>query len=110
MDFATYISRGIYAFNALAILVLCVVFVVRRCIWKCSKRGFLPTYASAGNALQVLQTMVQPKVEYVLAEKLEEDSEEDDEGDPFDPTKRLQRQLKQIRLGKCVDQLTTYRP
>jgi hypothetical protein len=111
MDFATYIARGIYAFNALAIFALCVVFVIRRCLWKWrpNRRGFLPTYAAAGNALQALQTMVQPEVGYVLAEKLEEESEDDDEGDPFDPAKQLQRQLKQIRLGKRVDRLTTYR-
>lgn len=108
MDFAIYIVRGIYAFHALVILTFCLVFVIRRCLWrsKRSKRGFFPTYAAAGNALQSLQVMVQPKVDYVLAEKFEDESEDDDEGDLLDPAKHLQQQLRRIKRGEPVHRLT----
>jgi len=112
MDFATSFARGFYVQLGLVVLAFWVVFAFRRYLWRRrrGKRGFLPTYTSAGNAFQTLQTMVQPEVEYVLAEKLEEESEEDEEGDLSDPAKHLRRQLRRIRLGKRVDRLTTYRP
>jgi hypothetical protein len=108
MDFATDLARGFYTFLALYILAFWLVFFLRRCLWrrKGSKRRFLPTYTSAGNAFQALQVMVQPQVENVLSEKLDEESEDDEDGDPFDPEKNLQRQLKRIRRGERVDRLT----
>jgi hypothetical protein len=111
MDFATFVARGIYAFNALVILALCLVFVIRRLLWsrRQNKRGFFPTYTSAGNALQSLQIMVQPKVDYVLAEKLEDEADDDEESDDNDKVaKPFKRQLRQIRLGQPVDRLTAF--
>jgi hypothetical protein len=39
--------------------------------------GFYPGTASMGNALHQLSVIAQPQLEYVLEEKLSEDSEED---------------------------------
>lgn len=75
MDFAMDFFRGFYAFNGLAICLCCIVFWVRRCLWRMRKRrgqrnlGFFPTFTAAGNALQNLQVMAQPRVEHVIAEK-----------------------------------------
>ena len=116
MDFATSVLRGFYAVNALAVLTCCLTFLVRRALWRRRKRngrssrGFFPTYASAGNALQVLQVMPEPRAEYVLEEKLEEEADDDEDGDPCDPTKHLNRQLKQIRRGEKLERLTIMRP
>jgi hypothetical protein len=113
MDFALDVARGIYVFHALVILTLCFVFVLRRFVWRCrrNKRGFYPTYASAGNALQSLQTMVQPRVEYVLSEKFDDESDDDDEGDDNEKVaKPFRRQLRKIRLGESIQTLTVIAP
>jgi hypothetical protein len=45
-------------------------------------KGFRPSYSSLGNALQQLQHMVQPRVEYVLEEKMKDEADEDVAGGP----------------------------
>jgi len=50
------------------------------------KKGFYPTYSGLGRALQQLQQIAQPKMEYVLQEKLKDSAEEDEAGGPKDPT------------------------
>ena len=52
------------------------------------------------------QVFYRPSVEYVLEEKQEQDVEEDDQSDPETPEKYLDRQLRRIRRGEPVDQLT----
>jgi hypothetical protein len=108
LDFTTSVLRGFYAFNALAVSACVVVFYVRRVLWRRRKgrKGFFPTYTAAGNALQVLQTMAEPRTEYVIEEKLQEEAEDDDEGDGADPAKYLDRQLRRIRRGAMVGRLT----
>ncbi|MDW5267851.1 MULTISPECIES: hypothetical protein [Acidobacteriaceae] len=92
------------------IFVACAFFF-QRIRWKKRKRrgkwnlGFYPTAASAGNALHALQIFAQPKVRYVLQEKLSEDEEQDDEGDADDPSMRLKGQLRRIRRGEPVGDL-----
>lgn len=92
------------------IFIACIFFF-QRMRWKHRKRrgkrhpGFYPTAASAGNALHALQIFAQPKVRYVLQEKLSEDEEEDDEGDTDDPSVRLKGQLRRIRRGEPVGDL-----
>jgi hypothetical protein len=87
-------------------------FCARRFLWRRrerlgkSRRGFFPTYTAAGNALQTLQVIPQPRAEYVIDEKFEEEADDDDEGDPYDPTKHLNRQLKRIRRGEILERLT----
>ncbi len=92
-------------------LIACV-FYFQRFLWRLRKRagkhrlGFYPSSASMGNALQTLEIIAQPRLEYVLEEKLDDHEEEDDEAGPKDPTAHLQRQLKRIRNGEEVDSLT----
>jgi hypothetical protein len=111
MDFALGFVRGIYTFTFLC----CVVFCLRRFLWRWRKRrgkrnlGFYPTYTSAGNALQALQVMAQPRAEYVLEEKFEDEADRDDEGEEESPEKHLHRQLRRIRRGERVERLTILR-
>jgi hypothetical protein len=115
LDFATSVMRGFYVFNALLILACCFAFCARRLLWRRRERlgkrrkGFFPTYTAAGNALQTLQVIAQPRAEYVMEEKLDEDAVDDDDGDLCDPTKHLNRQLKRIRHGEIVERLTVLR-
>jgi hypothetical protein len=67
--------------------------------------GFYPNAASLGNALQALQIFVEPNVQQILEEKLDEATDEDDEGGPDDPTTHLNCQLRKIRRGEPVDDL-----
>ena len=111
MDFALGFLRGLYAF----VLICCVVFGLRRFLWRRRKRqggrnlGFCPTYTSAGNALHALQAIAQPRVEFVLAEKFDDEADDDDEGEPDTPEKHLHRQLRRIRRGEKVERLTVLR-
>jgi hypothetical protein len=115
LDFATSVMRGFYACNALVILACCFVFCTRRFLWRRRERlgkrrkGFFPTYTAAGNALQTLQVIAQPRAEYVIEEKFDEEADDDEVGDPCDPTKHLNRQLKRIRRGEIVKRLTVLR-
>jgi hypothetical protein len=115
LDFATSVMRGFYAFNALVILACCFAFCARRFLWRRRERlgkrrkGFFPTYTAAGNALQTLQVIAQPRAEYVIEEKFDEEADDDDDGDLCDPTKHLNRQLKRIRRGEILEKLTVLR-
>ena len=116
LDFATSIVRGYYTFIALVILVCFFAFCAQRFLWKRRKRlgkrkrGFFPTYTAAGNALQTLQAIAQPRADYVLEEKFEDEADDDDEGGPPDPTKHWKRHLKRIRRGETIEKLTVMRP
>jgi hypothetical protein len=115
MDFALGFLRGFYAFNALVILSCCGLFGLRGFLWSRRKRrgrrnlGFCPTYTSAGNALQALQVIAQPRAEYVLAKKFDDEADDDDEGERGNPEKHLHRQLRRIRRGEKVERLTVLR-
>jgi hypothetical protein len=69
-------------FLAFALVFYCLRFRSQR------KKGFRPSYSNLGNALQQLQRIAQPRVEYVLQEKLKDEAVEDDQGGPKDPTGR----------------------
>jgi hypothetical protein len=107
MSFDLMFLRAFLALSAFA----ATAFLYQRARFKRRYRkgikhpGFYPSVASLGNALQSLQTLAQPDVQYILEEKLDESEEEDDEADPCDPARRLNRQLEQIRLGQPVDRL-----
>jgi len=85
----------------------CIVFV-QRTVWRWRKKtgksrlGFFPTGASMGNALQVLQAIAEPQIQYVIEERLEEPTDEGDEAGPKDPTAHLMRQARRIRKGEDV--------
>ncbi len=113
MDFAMYFVRGLYVY----VLLFCIVFWARRFLWRRRKRrgqrnlGFFPTFTSAGNALQTLQIMAQPRAQHVIEEKFDDQADDDDEGEPADPEKHLQRQLRRIRRGERIERLTAlHRP
>ena len=115
MDFAAEFLRGFYVLNGLAIVLCCIVFWGKRLLWRRRKRmgkrnpGFFPTFTSAGNALQNLQVIAQPRAQYVISEKLDDEADEDDEGEPGNPEKHLQRQLRRIRRGERIERLTALR-
>ncbi len=115
MDFSVNFLRGYFVFNELFVLSCCVLFCVRRFLWRRRKRqgkrslGFFPTYTSAGNALQALQAIAQPEADYVLAEKFNDEADDDAEGGPDTPKRHLHRQLRRIRRGEKVERLTVLR-
>jgi hypothetical protein len=71
-------------------LVFALVFYCMR-YRSVRKKGFRPSYSDLGNALQQLQRIPQPRVEYVLQEKLKDEAEQDDQGGPKDPTQGTRR-------------------
>jgi hypothetical protein len=98
------------AFMAFIILVA-LLFFFQRIRYRRRKRlgkkhfGFYPSAALMGNALQSLQLLAQPDVQYILEEKQDEDADEDGDAGPDDPTAHLNRQLKRIRRGEPIDTL-----
>jgi hypothetical protein len=70
------------------------------------RRRFRFTGVAVGNALQILHVYVDPRVRYVIAQRLEEQAEDDGEDDCADPRKHLERQLRRIRRGEQLDRLT----
>jgi hypothetical protein len=60
-----------------------------------------------GNALHQLQTIAEPQIQYVIEEKLDEESEDDDSCGADDPVRHLHRQAQKIRRGLPIDRLTT---
>ena len=115
MDFSLDFLRGYFVFIGLFVFSCCVIFCVRRFLWRRRKRqerrnlGFCPTYTSAGNALHALHAIAQPRVEFVLAEKFDDAADDDAEGGPDSPEKHLHRQLRRIRRGEKVERLTVLR-
>ncbi len=71
-----------------------------------SQLGFYPSGAALGNALQQLQVMAEPRVAYVVEEKLDEEADEDGEGGPDDPVRHLHRQAARIRRGERLERWT----
>jgi hypothetical protein len=85
-----------------------VVFVYQRLRWRITRRGFRPSTAMLGNAFHQLQTIVQPQMQHVIEEKLNEDLEDEEAGDPDDPVRHLHRQAAKIRRGEPIERITTY--
>lgn len=109
MDLDLLLLKGFYAFSC---FVGCVFFY-QRWRWRRrrrmgrSRQGFYPSASSLGNALHQLQGIAEPRVAYVIEEKLDEKVDEDDEAGPEDPTRHLHRQAARIRRGERLDRLTT---
>ena len=105
------VARGMLGGLLLYFLVFVLIVRYQRSRWRRKPRlgrkhwGYYPTSSSIGNALQTLQVFVHPQMDYVLEEKLNEDTEEDDQGDRDDPKKALGWQLRRIRNGERVDGL-----
>jgi hypothetical protein len=97
--------------RAICLFVLLVLatlgFRARRKVSSNSKRRrFRFTGVAVGNALQILHVYVDPRVRYVIAQRLEEQAEDDGGDDCADPGKHLERQLRRIRRGEQIDRLT----
>ena len=90
------------------LLVLAILgFRAKRKVSSHSKRRrFRFTGVAVGNALQILHVYVDPRVRYVIVQRLQEEAEDEGEDDCADPGKHLERQLRRIRRGEEVDRLT----
>jgi hypothetical protein len=103
-----HLSAGVL--RAICLFVLFVLttlgFRARRKVSSTSKRRrFRFTGVAVGNALQILHVYVNPRVRYVIVQRLNEQAEDDGE-DCADPGKHLERQLRRIRRGEQIDRLT----
>jgi len=77
-----------------------LLYVVIGRIWFSKRRGRYWTASSVGNALQQLQSIARPSIQYQIEEKQKERAEEDDEGAPKDPAtyyRRLRERIDQRR-------------
>ncbi len=98
------LAIGLYGF----VCVFSIVFAWQRLRWRARGRGFRPSGAMLGNALQQLQTIAEPLAQYVMEEKEDEEADDEDEGGPDDPGRHLHRQARKIRRGERVENLTVY--
>jgi len=103
-------------------VVLCALFLLfffgataffgKRWLYRWGKRrgksrfGFYPSSAAAGNALQTMQALAQPRTELMVEEKLKEPAEDDEESGGDDPLGHLHRQAQAIREGQRPERLT----
>lgn len=98
------LAIGLYGF----VCVFSIVFAWQRLRWRRTRRGFRPSGAMLGNALQQLQTIAEPLAQYVIEEKEDEEADDDEAGGPDDPVRHLHRQARKIRRGEMVGDLTVY--
>ncbi|HEY8998334.1 MAG TPA: hypothetical protein VIM60_10565 [Edaphobacter sp.] len=98
------LAIGLYAF----VCVFSIVFACQRMRWRRTRRGFRPSGAMLGNALQQLQTIAEPLAQHVIEEKEDEDADDEEAGGPDDPVRHLHRQARKIRRGERLENLTVY--
>lgn len=105
----------LFAAPFLAIAVILVYFFWLRLRWQIYQRlgkkkpAFRPSTAALGLAFQFLQAIYRPTVAHVIEVKQLDETDEDDDGDPDHPANHLHSQLKRIRHGEQLDQLTLRR-
>ncbi|HEV2133452.1 MAG TPA: hypothetical protein VGR47_04255 [Terracidiphilus sp.] len=98
----------------LATAVLLVLYFRRRAVWRRKRRrgekivGFCPSSAALGTAFLFLQIFIRPSLQHLAEIRQEQDTDEDDSGDPDSPEKNFHRQLKRIRRGEQVSDLTLW--
>ena len=97
----------------LAFFVLAVAHFAFLCICRHKRQSLglrrrVPVFlVSAGLLfLQFMSELYCPSARFLVARKCDENEDEDDSGDPDSPEKDFHRQLKRIRRGEPVDQLT----
>jgi len=104
-----HLSASVLRAICLFAILLVLRFLGSRAKGKASpdsrRRRFRFTGVAVGNALQILHAYVDPRVRYVIAQRLEEQTEDDGEDDCADPGKHFERQLRRIRRGEQVDRL-----
>jgi hypothetical protein len=108
-----HLSAVVLQAICLAILLVLAILVFRakrKAPSRSRRRRFRFTGVAVGNALQMLHLYVDPRVRYVIEQRLEEeaggDGEENCADDCADPEKHFRRQLRRIRRGEPVDRLT----
>jgi hypothetical protein len=107
VDFNAIILFGLLFFLS---FIGCAFFL-QRFPWRQRKRrGKRRLGAAMGNAFLELQRFVQPQVEHILEEKMDEEADEDDAGGPEDPAAHLHRQLAKVRKGEKLEKLTILLP
>jgi hypothetical protein len=96
----------------LAIALILLHYFLRRIAWKTRQRrgdkhlGFCPSSAALGIALLFTQVFIRPNLGYFIEQKQKEDADEDDQSDPEGREKHLNRQLRRIRRGEPVNDLS----
>lgn len=98
------LAIGLYGF----VCLFAIVFMWQRVRWRRTGRGYRPSGAALGNALQQLQVIAEPQTGYVIEEKLDEEAEDDESSGPDDPVRHLHRQSAKIRRGEQVERIMTY--
>jgi hypothetical protein len=93
-----------------AILGILVHYVVRRAVYKYKVRrralpGFCPSSAALATAFLLGSMLFRPRLQYAIEAQLVVESENDDDGGPDSPGK-LDKQLKRIRRGEPIENLT----
>ena len=78
----------------------------RNCSMSKSQTRFIASTFTLGFALQHLQALTHPNVEYVIEQQYDEAADEDDQGEPENTKTQLHRQLKRIRRGERVERLS----
>jgi len=106
-----YLHQSAIVLQAVCLAILLVLATLgfrakRKVSFHSNRRRFRFTGVAVGNALQILHVYVDPRVRYVIVQRLEEQAEDDGEDDLADPGKHLERQLRRIRRGEQVDRLT----
>lgn len=101
------------AFGApfLIIVVILLYHSIRSAIWNWTRRGERPANvyrcsAALGFILLFVQVFYQPSESSVMEVQQEEDAEQDDQADPDQTQKAISQQLKRIRRGQPVENLT----
>src|SRR6266851_231673 len=72
------------------------VFFLWRLRRRLKRRRFRASYGSLGNALQQIQALAVPQIEYSLKEQRREKTDDDDEGGPDDPMAYYRRKMKEV--------------
>jgi biopolymer transport protein ExbB/TolQ len=95
MDFFDNLDRMVQI--GMAVAVVCIVlYVVIGRIWFWKGRRVYWSASSVGNALQQLQAIARPSIQYEIEEKLREREEDDDQGGPDDPGTYYRRLRERI--------------
>jgi hypothetical protein len=81
---------------------LCIFLLCRR-RWRPKRRRFRASYGSLGNALQQIQALAVPQIEYSLKEQRREKTDDHDEGGPDDPRAYYRRKMTEVddRGSEC---------
>ncbi|HTV06276.1 MAG TPA: hypothetical protein VME86_12980 [Acidobacteriaceae bacterium] len=107
MDLSAIIARHFFLF--LSALVCCIALLRARRKRTNPNRKKRRRLAGAflGNALMPLHAIIHPHTKHAVVQMLDEQTDGDQDTDPADPAQHFERQLKRIRNGEDLDQITT---